>query len=91
MAAVLWLSRLAFVTLNVLLGFVFVMTNTDFYGSVFEKQVVSKHLHAKENFLFFSMFVSVVGNAASNFALFIIPLIILEIYFVNGKNLSYRK
>jgi len=39
MAAVLWLTRLAFATFYVLLGVLLVKTNTDSCGSVFETQV----------------------------------------------------
>ena len=37
--AVLWLTQLTFVTLNILLRVLFVMANSDFCGSVFETQV----------------------------------------------------
>ena len=37
--AVLWLTQSAIVTLNILLGILFVLANKDFCGSVFETRV----------------------------------------------------
>ena len=37
--AVLWLTQFMIVTLNILLGILFVLANKDFCGSVFETQV----------------------------------------------------
>ena len=37
--AVLWLTQYMIVTLNILLGILFVLANKDFCGSVFETQV----------------------------------------------------
>ena len=48
MAAVLWVVRLVFVTLNVLMGVLFVMTTTESCESVFEFRV-GKLVAAKQN------------------------------------------
>ena len=37
--AVLWITQFMIVTLNILLGILFVLANKDFCGSVFETQV----------------------------------------------------
>ena len=37
--AVLWITQFMIVTLNILLGILFVLANEDFCGSVFETQV----------------------------------------------------
>ena len=37
--AVLWITQFMIVTLNILLGILFVLANKDFYGSVYETRV----------------------------------------------------
>ena len=37
--AVLWLTQFAIVSLNILLGILFVLADKDFFGSVFETRV----------------------------------------------------